>query len=182
MQAIAAEINFSETTFVAGAPDAEDAHRVAMFTPARRIDFAGHAILGTAWVIRRARDLEAQGSLRLLLDGGLVHVHFEDDDTTWFTAPPLQLGATCSPAMIAGAVGVSADDIDTRSTVQQVRAGATAALLVPLRSRDALSRCGLDLAKFATLAPRGFSPLVYLFCGEATRPESDVRARFFFDA
>src|SRR5688572_21563132 len=139
MQAIAAEMNFSETTFVAGAPDAEHAHRVAMFTPARRIDFAGHAILGTAWVIRRTRDREAYGSLRLLLDGGPVPVHFEDDDTAWFTAPPMALGASCSPAMIAEAVGVAIDDIDKRSPVQQVRAGATAALLVPLRSRDALS-------------------------------------------
>ncbi len=52
MQAIAAEMNFSETTFIEPQPDAAGHYRVRIFTPAREIAFAGHPILGTAWVVR----------------------------------------------------------------------------------------------------------------------------------
>ena len=50
MQQVAAEANYSETTFVTSAPEADGGYRVRLFTPAREIAFAGHPILGTAWV------------------------------------------------------------------------------------------------------------------------------------
>jgi trans-2,3-dihydro-3-hydroxyanthranilate isomerase len=48
-QAIAAEIGFSETTFVTSAEE----HRYSMriFTPAKELPFAGHPTLGTAFVL-----------------------------------------------------------------------------------------------------------------------------------
>ena len=182
MQAIAAEMNFSETTFVSPTAGADGAHRVAIFTPARRIDFAGHAILGTASVIRRMSGAVSSAPLHLRLDGGTVVVDFEASDLPWFTAPPIVMGPACPPAPIAHAVGLPIGDIEPRSPVQLARAGATAALIVPLRSRDALARCALDLGKFAPLAAVGFAPLVYLFCRHAVQPVNDLRARFFFDA
>ena len=53
MQAIAREMNFSETTFVLGPGEGAAAFRVRIFTPAEEVPFAGHPTLGTAWVIRR---------------------------------------------------------------------------------------------------------------------------------
>ena len=52
MQQIAAETNYSETTFVKSVPEDDGGYRVRIFTPAREIAFAGHPILGTAWVVR----------------------------------------------------------------------------------------------------------------------------------
>ena len=52
MQLVAAETNYSETTFVGSQPEADGGYRVRLFTPAREIAFAGHPILGTAWVVR----------------------------------------------------------------------------------------------------------------------------------
>jgi predicted PhzF superfamily epimerase YddE/YHI9 len=54
MLRIAQEMNYSETTFVSSFPDPDSAYRVRMFTPSREISFAGHPILGTAWIIRVA--------------------------------------------------------------------------------------------------------------------------------
>jgi len=51
MQAIAAEIDYSETTFVTGDPE-EGAWPVRIFTPTAEVPFAGHPTLGTAAVIR----------------------------------------------------------------------------------------------------------------------------------
>ncbi len=60
MQSIAAEFNYSETTFVL--PPREKAHaaQVRIFTPRTEIAFAGHPTVGTAVVL--ARELEARGA------------------------------------------------------------------------------------------------------------------------
>jgi trans-2,3-dihydro-3-hydroxyanthranilate isomerase len=54
MQRAAREMNLSETVFVFRAED-PDAHlRVRIFTPATELPFAGHPVLGTAFVVGRA--------------------------------------------------------------------------------------------------------------------------------
>jgi trans-2,3-dihydro-3-hydroxyanthranilate isomerase len=51
MQALAKEMNFSETVFVLP-PQAEDADvRIRIFTPASELPFAGHPVLGAAFVL-----------------------------------------------------------------------------------------------------------------------------------
>ncbi|MDD3516892.1 MAG: PhzF family phenazine biosynthesis protein [Chromatiales bacterium] len=186
MQQIAAETNYSETTFVTPHPNRHGGYAVRLFTPAREIDFAGHPILGTAWVIRRHLSLKHEGPLRLDLPVGPIAVHFETDAATgeevlWFQAPPMTLGPACETAAMAHALGIAPEDIDAAAPIQQVSAG-TAAMIVPLVSLDALHRSRLDLAAYAPLAERGFPPLVYLFCRETEDPENDLGARFFFEA
>src|SRR5437016_5512791 len=51
MQAIAREMNLSETTFVLPATRPDCAARVRIFTPAAELPFAGHPTVGTAWVL-----------------------------------------------------------------------------------------------------------------------------------
>lgn len=185
MQKLAAETNYSETTFVAPAPEADGGFRVRIFTPAREIAFAGHPILGTAWVLRRQVLPDASGPVRLNLALGQVPVTFEvsaeGNEVAWFLAPPVTPGKTCAPERMAAAVGVSPDDIDADFPVQQFSAG-TSAMIVPLRSLDALRRSQLDLDAFAALAAEGFPPLVYLFCRQTHHPGNDLCARFFFEA
>src|SRR5213595_3660573 len=51
MQALAKEMNFSETVFVLP-PQADGADvRIRIFTPATELRFAGHPVLGTAFVL-----------------------------------------------------------------------------------------------------------------------------------
>jgi len=185
MQRVAAEINFSETTFVAPRPEADGGYRVRLFTPAREIAFAGHPILGTAAVLRQHLALPTSAPLRLNLMVGTVGVTFErtpdGTEVAWFDAPPVTLGATCPREAMAAALGLAADDIDASAPVRQAAAG-TAAMIVPLRSLDALRRCRLDLGAYAPLAAQGLPPLVYLFCRETHDPRNDLCARFFFEA
>ena len=77
MQQIATEMNFSETTFVYTAPERDGGHRVRIFTPAREIAFAGHPILGTAWVIREQIAPGSSAPVRLNLAVGQIPVAFE---------------------------------------------------------------------------------------------------------
>lgn len=185
MQQIAAETNYSETTFVASAPEADGGYRVRIFTPAREIAFAGHPILGTAWVLRHHGSDAVSGPVRLNLAVGQVPVTFEmsaeGDEVAWFLAPPVTPGATCAIEPIAAALGLSPDDIAAESPVQQFTAGISA-MIVPLRSLDALRRSRLDLDAYAPLAAQGLPPLVYLFCRQTHHPKNDLCARFFFEA
>ncbi|MCU7932756.1 MAG: PhzF family phenazine biosynthesis protein [Candidatus Thiodiazotropha sp. (ex Codakia rugifera)] len=185
MQQIAAEMNFSETTFVTSIPEEDGGYRVRIFTPAREIAFTGHPILGTAWVIRHHVASEFSNEIQLNLIVGQVPVSFETSadgqEVAWFIAPPMSLEATTPHEPVAVALGLSPEEIDTKTPIQVISAG-TAAMIVPLCSLDALRRSQLDLELFAPLATQGFPPLVYLFCQQTHNPRNDLSARFFFEA
>jgi len=185
MQQIAAEMNFSETTFVLSQPEDDGGFRVRIFTPAREIAFTGHPILGTAWVIRHQLCNESCTQVQLNLAVGQVPVTFESaadgNEVVWFHAPPMALTETSSSEAMAAALGISVNDIDTRSPIQEVSAS-TSAMIVPIRSLDALRRSQLNLDAYAPLAAKGFPPLIYLFCRETRKSENDFCVRFFFEA
>jgi trans-2,3-dihydro-3-hydroxyanthranilate isomerase len=77
MQALATEVGFSETTFVLP-PEAGGDARVRIFNPAHEMAFAGHPILGTAWVL--AQPLQ-RGVVELETPMGIVPVEFERDES-----------------------------------------------------------------------------------------------------
>lgn len=185
MQRIAAEMNFSETTFLAPTPEADGGYQVRIYTPAREIAFAGHPILGTAWVLRHHVAPGLIGPVRLNLAVGQVPVTFESDadgeDVAWFAAPPPEMGGVCERAAMATALGLSEDDLADDGPIQQVGAG-TSAMIVPLCSLDALRRARLDLDAYAPLLARGFPPLTYLFCRQTLSLRNHLSARFFFEA
>ncbi len=95
-QRVAADLGFSETVFV------DDAERgeLRIFTPATELPFAGHPLVGTAWLLDR-EGFEAS-ILRPL--AGVVPVRFEDDLTfisgrpEW--APPYEHIELGSPAEV----------------------------------------------------------------------------------
>jgi trans-2,3-dihydro-3-hydroxyanthranilate isomerase len=70
MQPIAREFNLSETVFVLPAEDGGDA-RVRIFTPSAELPFAGHPVLGTAFVLGEASAAQA---IRLETGAGIVVV------------------------------------------------------------------------------------------------------------
>jgi trans-2,3-dihydro-3-hydroxyanthranilate isomerase len=70
LQALAREINFSETVYAY--PPSGDAHaRIRIFTPARELPFAGHPVLGTAFVF--AASLE-DDEIRLETGRGVIPI------------------------------------------------------------------------------------------------------------
>lgn len=78
-QRIAAELGFAETVFV------DDAHggAVRIFTPGEELDFAGHPMVGTAWLLAREREPVD----RLRPPAGEVPVRF-DGELTFISGRP----------------------------------------------------------------------------------------------
>jgi trans-2,3-dihydro-3-hydroxyanthranilate isomerase len=73
MQRVAREMNFAETVFLLPPRDGGDA-RLRIFTPGAELPFAGHPVLGTAFVVGTALDA---GAVTLETAAGLVPIILE---------------------------------------------------------------------------------------------------------
>src|SRR5215211_9271495 len=107
-QAVAADLGFSETVFV------DDAERgeIRIFTPAVEIPFAGHPVVGTAWLLARER-----GAVSVLRPpAGEVPVRSEEEWTyaagrpEW--APDFEFVELGSPADVEALDGSPRSDVE----------------------------------------------------------------------
>jgi trans-2,3-dihydro-3-hydroxyanthranilate isomerase len=78
MQRVARELNLSETVFVLPGEDGADA-RVRIFTPAVEMPFAGHPVLGTAFMLGQRLGAD---SVALATGAGIVEVALRHEDGT----------------------------------------------------------------------------------------------------
>src|SRR4029077_1587370 len=78
MQALARQMNLSETTFIL--PSTKATAAVRIFTPAYEMPFAGHPTLGTAHVVRALRG--AGPSIALEMKAGIIPVNAKGDRWT----------------------------------------------------------------------------------------------------
>jgi trans-2,3-dihydro-3-hydroxyanthranilate isomerase len=176
MQAIAREMNLSETTFVLRRDKStEEAKgiRVRIFTTQEELPFAGHPTLGTAVTIRRVfPGLRSAEKIVLDLNAGQVAVTFpergEMDRTATFGEMKQldpSFGSIHNSMAIAPVFGLRAEDMAGQSP-QTVSTGMPFCIAV-LRSVEALSRLRIDAREsekyldgsdakfFYTLAPDG---------------------------
>ncbi len=185
MQKIAHEMNLSETTFFTPRKDAAGAWRVRIFTPSKELAFAGHPILGSAWVIRQAME-GASDAIRLALDVGVIDVSFEalagQGEIAWFRAPPATFGPKRDREQVAFAIGLQPQDMDPDFPPREVTGGVTL-ILAPVRNVEVVRRARLDLTRFGPLAASGAPPMVYVFCRKDDNDaDQRLRARFFFES
>jgi trans-2,3-dihydro-3-hydroxyanthranilate isomerase len=111
MQRAARELNLSETVFVLAAEDEADAH-VRIFTPAVEMPFAGHPVLGTAFVLGERDGLD---TVRLLTGSGLVRITLSRDGERVVHGEMEQPIPTFEPfergAELLAALGVAASEL-----------------------------------------------------------------------
>jgi len=110
MQALARQMNLSETTFVLPATGDATA-RVRIFTPGFEMPFAGHPTLGTAHVVR---SMHADKRDRVVLEmlAGLVPVTSSGDTWTLRAAkPPITRTVAATRAELASMLSLPADAI-----------------------------------------------------------------------
>ena len=182
MQAIAREMNLSETTFVL--PRSEDEERVRgvrtrIFTVREELPFAGHPTLGTAWQLH-----EAHGKDEVVLDlnVGRVPVRFTSHAGRAYgemVQPDPRWGAVHSADAVASALGVPIDDLDPEVPIETVSTGNPFAV-VPFRSLDTLRRLRPDAARMETYLRTTDAKFLYLVCRETERPEARLHARMIY--
>ena len=174
MQAIARQLNLSETTFVTGpGGDGVDAD-VRIFTPAYELPFAGHPTLGTAYVV--ASLVAGKDDVVLGMPAGRVPVSGDGAHWTLTTAvAPSTRPVEASSAELAETLGL--DENDVADGALWVDTGVEQ-LIVPLASVDAVRRAEADprLLRRHAESDRGES-LTYVWAPTGT---DTIEARLFF--
>jgi len=187
MQALAREMNFSETTFVIprnAEIEREKGVRVRIFTVQEELPFAGHPTLGTALVLRGAA-ITAPKEIILDLAAGPVPVTFEDMGDGRFFAEMRQrdphFGRIHQPEEVANALGLNMRDLDPGLPIQTVSTGLPFAI-VPLRSVTALGKVSTGLwPRMHEYLRHTDAPFFYFVAPSGSnRKEPHLRARMIF--
>jgi PhzF family phenazine biosynthesis protein len=155
MQAVARQMNLSETTFVLPAEQPGSDARVRIFTPGFEMPFAGHPTLGTASVVGAGRD-----RVVLEMKAGLVAVTRSGDAWTLRAArPPETRPVEASRAELARMLGLPDDAVSDEplwvsTGVEQLVIPIASAALVE-RARpvpELLARWGFSAARDEAMA------------------------------
>jgi trans-2,3-dihydro-3-hydroxyanthranilate isomerase len=190
MQQVAAEMNYSETTFVESESASTEGYPVRIFTPETELPFAGHPTLGTAYVLREAvGDDTQEEAIPLSLEVGEVPVTIErgagedrqSDDRFWMRQPDPSFGERVDPDLAAGVLSLEEDDLDSDFVPQVVSTGLET-LVVPFRSIETVRQARLEEASYGQLLDETGAGLVLAVCAETVRPENDLHVRVFAEA
>src|SRR6202158_3701085 len=141
MQAIAREMNLSETVFVQKPSEDRALARLRIFTTQEELKLAGHPVIGTWFLLAELGVVPAQeGGVRILQQTGAgvlpVEIRFKDGRPQRVTMT--QTEARFRPAKInkkalATALGLSPKDFDPKLEPEHVSTGIFN-LMVPLRN------------------------------------------------
>jgi len=158
MQHLAAEMNYSETTFVLPPADPVHTARVRIFNRTQEMPFAGHPNVGTGCVLA-SMGRDVGGVLRFEEIAGRVDVRVERDAGgqlvgAHIDAPqPLSLGEELPVDAIAACAGLEAADLVLRAHRPRMASVGLPFCFVQVASA-ALTRATPNLAAFQALAQR----------------------------
>jgi trans-2,3-dihydro-3-hydroxyanthranilate isomerase len=181
MQALAREMNLSETTFVLpgdAAAERERGIRVRIFTVQKELPFAGHPTLGTAFALRGSTGV---GEVALELNVGKVPVRFDEKPGQpvfgEMTQKDPEFALIHDRETVVRATSLRDGDIDPSLPVQTVSTGLTFTI-VPLRGLDVMRRLQVDLASSTEyLQQSGGGNFFYFVTRETVDPAARLHAR-----
>ena len=184
MQAIAREMNCSETTFLLPPTRPDCEARVRIFTPARELPFAGHPTIGTAWVLATEQLLppnthrfnleEGIGSVEVTLEGEPARPSF-----LWMRHGEARFGPELSDrAGFARALGLAESDLLAGAPICTGSTG-NPFLYIPLRDREVVDRARLDVPALLAVQGEGPNVGVFVFAPDPDPGAGRVYSRMF---
>jgi len=162
MQAIAREMNLSETVFVQRPSNNRALARLRIFTTTQELPLAGHPVIGTWFLLAELGVVPAsEGKVHVLQQTGAgilpVEIAFHEgrpERVTMTQKPARFVAARINRAVLAEALGLKAADIDASLPLEFVSTGIFN-LMVPLKRRGALGRIRMNMRTLARLISRG---------------------------
>ncbi len=164
MQALAAEMNLSETAFLVARDDGS--YDLRWFTPAVEVDLCGHATLASAHILWETGVLAAQEEARFHTRSGLLTANKRDDliemDFPATPAETTQVPTALSEALGALPLYVGMSKFD---------------YLVEMASEELVRELNPDMAKLSAFPVRGI-----IVTAAASSAKYDFVSRFFAPA
>jgi trans-2,3-dihydro-3-hydroxyanthranilate isomerase len=190
MQAIAKEMNLSETTFVLPPTDPRAAYWMRIFTPAKEIPFAGHPSVGTAYVLAAAGRFSLQEPVTRIFQQvgiGTLPLEIEVSEGRPGRVVMTQGQPAFGPVLrdwtpVAEAVGLDPLLMARSPFPAQVVSTGLGHLMVPVPDLDAMARMRPNPVALDDLL-KGCGALGYFaFCLQTTSPAAFAHARMFAPA
>lgn len=189
MQNIAREMNYSETTFLLP-PERGGDYQVRIFTPARELPFAGHPLVGSAYVViaeRMKQWSEPLTSVTLEAGAGPIHVEVRTEGDqpgrTTMTQPlPVVRGTYSDVAALAKALSLDASRIGQTGLPVETIFNGIAVMIVPVATRAAIEGIRVDTATLERISNDVGASTVLVFTRETALPTSTVHCRVFAPA
>jgi len=174
MQAIAREMNLSETVFVQRPSNNRALARLRIFTTTHELPLAGHPVIGTWFLLAELGVVPAaEGMVHVLQQTGAgilpVEISFHAGRparVTMTQKAALFKKAAVNRAALAKGLGIAASDFDPRLPLEYVSTGVFN-LMVPLRSRKSLEKIHLNMRSLAQTIARN-ATLAYCFVQEGS--------------
>ena len=190
MQAIARELNLSETVFVYPATDPAALRKLRIFTPGMELPFAGHPTIGTGLLLVElgiAAMAGTETTFALEEGVGLVPVAVRRDDAGLFATLTAARAPERGPtpperSLIAALLQLDPADLEVPGDEPVAVSSGVPFLIVPIRTRAALGRATVDLDRWRRSFRDWWAPHVLLLCREPEDPAADVRVRMFAPA
>jgi trans-2,3-dihydro-3-hydroxyanthranilate isomerase len=183
MQAIAREMNQSETAFVLGGKGTR--FDVRYYTPGEEIPLAGHPTIATTAALADAGRLVPTGArteVTFVLRDGPISIAYEKPESglarVVMTQRRPEFRQVLDGAAIASIFGLEPSDLRTAAPVQVVSTG-TPQLMIPLASLEALRRVRVDVPRYVALRASEKFFSVHLFVVEGMTPRGRTFARHF---
>jgi len=181
MQAIAREMNLSETAFVLRSDKADV--RARYFTPAEEIPLAGHPTIATFHALVTTNRLPFEGPSRtftLELEAGVIEVEVRGSvgraELVIMSQRRPEFLRQYAAADVLPVFGLTTGDLIDGVPIETVSTG-TPQLMVPLRNHDALRRVEMNVSAYRALRAESdfFSP--HFFTLQGATPKGDTFAR-----
>jgi trans-2,3-dihydro-3-hydroxyanthranilate isomerase len=193
MQALAKEMNLSETTFILPrdpATEREQGIRVRIFTVREELPFAGHPTLGTAFALRgradeNRADEKKSGAAQVVLElnVGKVPVSFEDSPDGPAFGEMTQINPTFGiqheREAIAQATGLRAEDFDDSLPIETVSTGLPYTV-TPLKSLAVMRNLQIDVKRATEYLSQTDGRFFYFVTRETVDREARLHARMLF--
>ncbi len=182
MQKIAAEMNYSETTFILQDEPIQGGYSVRIFSLDEELPFAGHPTLGTAYIIQQELIRSEVDEVTLNLGVGPIPVSFSylngRPDILWMKQIPPVFGRKYSPRDLAPVLGLTEGQIDNRHPIEEVSTGLPF-IIVPLKNLAAVKSCRVNMERYESLIEDTDAKSIFVFSPECYSRENQLNARMF---
>lgn len=187
MQAIAKEMNFSETTFVLPPERPDTDARMRIFTPGDELPMAGHPTVGSTFALAQTGVI-APGREQFVFGLGIgpvpVSLTWNEQNLTfvWMTQPtPAFWDPIANKAGAAAALGLPEAAVTGTGLPVQVVSCGVPFLFVPLATRRAVDSAVVDRNALAALMAEveGRPNGIFLFSTERGGDKATVYSRMF---
>ncbi|WP_305909512.1 PhzF family phenazine biosynthesis protein [Methylomarinum sp. Ch1-1] len=187
MALIAQELALTETVFVFNSP--VDPHRRVMriFTPHGEIDFAGHPVIATAYVLGHCGDIQLAEPLTQMVfeqNSGPVEVNISARDgrpsLVQFTRKVASVVDRFAPSdqELAGFLSLRVADLDHNKYAPRLVSCGFPYLIVPLWSYASVRKARFNYATWSqSVAPQTAAQEILLFAPKTPYPDADFNLR-----